>query len=190
MLEEGNLLSGEGLVLGGLALEMVEVESLVLELFLRLGEVLLEEFGLGVEGVELLFCVLESFAELDVLQFVIFEVELEFFLVLFHLLHSLLVPPTVVLMLVVERQLQTLVFGLELLVDLRDAFSQGRLFLLSLLQGQRHLAEFLLVHILEVGQVDVELIELALLEDKVLLEVVRVLLKLFVLSCEVLKLFR
>ena len=45
------------------------------------------------------------------------------------------------------------------------------------------------MHILDVGEVDLELIDLALLEDKVLLEVVRVLLKLFVLFCEVLKLF-
>lgn len=112
---------------------MLEVECFLLQLFLCLGEVLLEEFGLGVEGLELLFCELESFAELDVLEFTILEMGLQFFLVLFHLLHSLLVPPTVVLMLFVEHQLQTLVFGLELLVDLRDAFGQGCLFLLGLL---------------------------------------------------------
>lgn len=45
------------------------------------------------------------------------------------------------------------------------------------------------MHILDVREVDLELIDLALLEDKVLLEVIRVLLKLFVLFCQVLKLF-
>ncbi len=55
---------------------MLEVECLVLQLLLCLGEVLLEQFALGVEGVELLFCVLESFAELYVLQFGILEMGL------------------------------------------------------------------------------------------------------------------
>jgi hypothetical protein len=76
LFQKGNLLSGECLLLGGLPLEMLEVECLVLQLLLCLGEVLLEEFTLGVEGVELLFCVLESFAELDVLQFGILEMGL------------------------------------------------------------------------------------------------------------------
>jgi hypothetical protein len=69
-------LSGECLLLGGLPLEMLEVECFVLQLFLCLGEVLLEQFGLGVEGIELLLSVLQSFAELYVLQFVILEMGL------------------------------------------------------------------------------------------------------------------
>ncbi len=69
-------MSGECLLLGGLPLEMLEVECFVLQLFLCLGEVLLEQFGLGVEGIELLLSVLQSFAELYVLQFVILEMGL------------------------------------------------------------------------------------------------------------------
>jgi hypothetical protein len=64
------------------------------------------------EGLDLLLCVLESFGQLDVLMFIFLKRCLEFSFVFLHLLHSLLVPPTVILMLVIEHQLKVLVLRL------------------------------------------------------------------------------